>query len=178
MIRPFDFMKSPFRFSNKYRSDLAKDEVFARIDHLLMSKSKFLFFSVHQYFGVVSENEFTLTRRRFDWWGMMSSRLKGRVSKGDGTIVHTRITIPWAIVIVFLFVTLTALYAIIKADEMTVNGEIRQADFSLKVMMVLLVFVLPACMIFAISLLPAKLTERKIIKLLNLQELQELENRV
>jgi hypothetical protein len=170
-------MKSPFRFSNKYRSDLAKDEVCSRIDHLLKSKSRFLFFNVHRSFGGVSENEFTLTRQKFDWWGMMSSRLKGRVFNGDGTIVHTRITIPWVIVTIFLFVTLTAVFAILKADEMTVNGEVRQADFSLKAMMVLLVFAFPAFMIFAISILPAKLMERKLIKLLNLQELHDLENR-
>lgn len=162
-------MKSLFSFRNKYRSNLGKDEVFTRIDHLLKSKSKFLFFSVHQYFGAISENEFTLTRQKFDWWGMMSSRLKGRVFNGDGTIVHMRITIPWVIVIIFLFVTLTALFAILKADEMTVNGEIRQAYFSLKAMLVSLTFVLPACMIFAIAILPAKMMERKIVKLLNLQ---------
>ena len=60
---------------------------------------------------------------------------------------------------------------------MTVNGAIRQADFSLKAMMVLLVFVFPACMIFAIAILPAKLIERKIIKLLNLEKLHNLDNR-
>jgi hypothetical protein len=171
-------MKSLFWFSNKYRSHLEREEVFARIDDLLKSKSKFLFFSVHQYFGSVSENGFTLTRQKFDWWGMMSSRLEGRVSNGDGTIIHTQITIPWVIVTIFLFVTLTALFAILKADEMTVNGEIRQADFSLKAMMVLLLFVFPACMIFAIAILPAKLIERKIIKLLDLEKVHDLENGV
>ncbi|HEY8935794.1 MAG TPA: hypothetical protein VIM65_11260 [Cyclobacteriaceae bacterium] len=158
-----------FSFTNKYRSDLEQEEVFARIDNLLKSKSKFLFFSIHQYFGAASENEFTLTRQKFDWWGMMSSRLKGRVFNEGGTVIRTRITIPWVIVAIFLFVTVTALFAILKADEMTVNGEIRQADFSLKALMVLLVFVFPACMIFTIAILPAKLIERKIVKLLELQ---------
>lgn len=108
-------MNSLFSFTNKYRSDLEREEVFARIDDLLKSKSNFLFFNIHQYFGVVSENQFTLTRQKFDWWGMMSSRLKGRVFNQDGTIIHTRITIPWVIVTIFLFVTVTALFAILKA---------------------------------------------------------------
>jgi hypothetical protein len=162
-------MNSLFSFTNKYRSDLGREEVLARINDLLQSESKFLFFSIHQYFGAVSEGEFTVTRQKFDWWGMMSSRLKGRVFNDGGTIIHTRITIPWVIVTIFLFVTVTALFAILKADEMTVNGEIRQADFSLKAMMVLFVFVFPSCMIFAIAILPAKLTERRIVKLLKLR---------
>lgn len=170
-------MKSYFSFNGNYRTDLTKREVAARIDELLRSKSRFLFFAVRQYFGTVSENEFTLTRQKFDWWGMMSSRLKGRILHADRTIIHTKITIPWVIVTIFLFITLTAVFAILKADEMTVNGEVRQADFSLKAMMVLLLFVFPAFMIFAISILPAKLMERKLIKLLNLQELHDRENR-
>ena len=170
-------MKSYFSFNGNYRTDLTKREVAARIDELLRSKSRFLFFAVRQYFGTVSENEFTLTRQKFDWWGMMSSRLKGRILHADGTIIHTKITIPWVIVTIFLLVTLTAAFAILKANEMTVNGEVRQVDFSLKATMVLLVFAFPAFMIFAISILPAKLMERKLIKLLNLQELPDVEHR-
>lgn len=60
----------------------------------------------------------------------MSSRLKGRVLNENGTIVKTRITIPWLIVIMFLFVTLTSFSAILMADEITVNGEVRPARFS------------------------------------------------
>jgi len=107
-------MNSRFSFTNKYRSDLTREEVLTRIDDLLRSKSKFLFFSRHQYFGEVSENEFTLIRQKFDWWGMMSSRLKGRMFNEGGTIIRTRITIPWAIVTIFLLVTVTALFAIVR----------------------------------------------------------------
>ncbi len=143
-------MRFLFSFKNKYRTNLSEQDVYECINQLVETKSRFLFVSIHQYFGAVSEGEFTVTRQKFDWWGMMSSRLKGRVFNDGGTIIHTRITIPWVIVTIFLFVTVTALFAILKADEMTVNGEIRQADFSLKAMMVLFVF--PACMISLPSL--------------------------
>lgn len=104
----------------------------------------------------------------------MSSRLKGRVLNENGTVVKTRISIPWLIVIIFLFVTLASLSAIITADEMTVNGEVRPADFLMKSMMVLFVFILPACLIFAIGILPAKRIEHKLIDTLDLKEYRDL----
>jgi hypothetical protein len=167
-------MKSLFRFRATYRTDLATEEVSKRIEQLLQSKSRFLFFKFHEHFGAVSGNEFTLSGRRFDWWGMMGSRLKGRVLNENGTVVKTRITIPWLIVIIFLFVTLTSLSAILMADEITVNGEVRPANFLVKSMMVLLVFILPACLIFAIGILPAKRIEHKLIDTLDLKEYREL----
>lgn len=143
-------IKFLFRFRATYRTDLATEEVSTRIEQLLEKKSGFLFFKPHQHFGAVSGNEFTLSRHRFDWWGMMS-RLKGRVLNENGTVVKTRITIPWLIVTMFLFVTLASLSAILMADEMTVNGEVRPASFLMKAMMVMFVFVFPACLIFTIA---------------------------
>jgi hypothetical protein len=170
-------MKFFFLFTGKYRTDLSKEEVLKRIEQLLKTKSRFLFFEAHRTFDTVSYDKFTLTRQRFDWWGMMSSRLHGSVLNANGTIVHTRITVPSLIVTIFSFITLTSLFAILKSNEITVNGEIRQADFSLKAMMVLLGVVFPACMIFAVAILPAKFTERKIIKILNLEELHDVANK-
>jgi hypothetical protein len=170
-------MKSLFRFTATYRTELEKEEVLKRIEQLLKTKSRFLFFQFHQYFGTVSGDKFTLSRQRFDWWGMMSSRLKGSVLNGNGTVVHTRITVPWLIVISFSFASLTAVFSILTADEMTVNGEVTEADFSLKAMMGFVVFVLPACVIFATAILPAKWTEHKIIKILNLVEHHDVPNR-
>jgi hypothetical protein len=170
-------MKFLFRFSAKYRTDLSKEEVLKRIEELLKTKSRFLFFEAHRTFGTVSYDKFTLTRQRFDWWGTMSSRLQGTILNGNGTIVHTRITVPWLIVTIFSFITLTSLFAILKTDELTFNGEIRHADFSLKAMMVLLGVVFPSCMIFAVAILPAKFTEHKIIKILNLEELHDVANK-
>jgi hypothetical protein len=167
-------MKFFFRFTGKYRTDLSKEEVLKRIEQLLNTKSRFLFFESHRTFGTVLYDKFTLTRQRFDWWGVMSSRLQGTILNGNGTIVHTRITVPWLIVVIFSFVTVTTLSVILKADELTFSGEIRQADFSLKAMMVVLGVVFPACMIFAVAILPAKFTEHKIIKILNLEELHDL----
>lgn len=163
-------MKSLFRFSARYHTDLAEEEVSKHIDQLLQSKSKVLFFNIHQYFGTVSNNEFTITTQRFDWWGMICSRLKGRVLNENRTIVETRITIPWIVVTIFSFVNLTALSAILKADEITVNGEARPADLLFKLMMALIIFILPGCMIFAIAILPAKRIEQKLIKTLDLKE--------
>lgn len=163
-------VKLLFRFRTTYRTDLATEEVSKRIEQLLQSKSGFLFFKLHQHFGAVSGNEFTLSRHRFDWWGMMSSRLKGKILNENGTVVKIRITIPWLIVTMFLFVTLTSLSAILMADEITVNSEVRPADFLVKSMMVLFVFILPACLIFAIGILPAKKIEHKLIDTLNLKD--------
>ena len=74
----------------------------------------------------------------------------------------------------FLFVTLTSLSAILMADEITVNGEVRPADFLMKSMIFFFVFILPACLIFAISILPAKKIEIKLIDTLALKEYREL----
>ena len=103
----------------------------------------------------------------------MGSRLKGRVLNENGTVVKTRITIPWLIVTMFLFVTLTSRSAILMPDEITVNGEVRPANFLMKSMMVLFVFILPACLIFAISTLPSKMIEHKLIDTLDLNEYRE-----
>ena len=167
-------MKILFRFCATYRTDLATEEVSKRIEQLLQHKSGFLFFKLHKHFGAVSGNAFTLSRHMFDWWGMMSSRLKGTVLNENGTVVKTRITIPWLIVTMFLFVTLASLSAILMADEITVNGEVRPADLLMKSMMVLFVFILPACLIFAIGILPAKRIEHKLIDTLDLKEYRDL----
>jgi hypothetical protein len=166
-------MKSYFSFNSKYRTDLTSQEVFVAIDQLLGRKSRFLFFFAHQYFGTVTDSEFTLTRQRFDWWGIMSSRLKGRILNDNGTVVQTKVTIPWAIVTIFCFIIPTTLFSVITADEMTVNGEVTRADFFSKVMVASLVIAFPACMIFAISILPTKLMERKLIELLKLKEYRD-----
>jgi hypothetical protein len=170
-------MKFPIRFTGRYRTDLTKDEVLARIHGLLNSESRLLFFNVYRYYGDVSENEFTIFRQRFDWWGMMSCRVKGTISNENGTVVQTRLTIPWAIVVVFVFITVTSLPVFLTADEITINGEARPADFSWRVIMFLLGFILPACMMCAIAILPAKFTERKLRKILNLEEFGVLLNK-
>jgi hypothetical protein len=162
-------MKSLFRFSGKYRTDLAPEEVSARIDQLLQSKSKFLLFSFHQYFGAVNGSEFTLTGQRFDWWGIMNSRLKGSMINENGTVVRTRITIPWVLVTFFCLFSLITLSVLLKADQITVNGETRPAEFLDILMMALIVLVIPGCMIYFTTTLPAKRIEWKLIEILQLK---------
>lgn len=166
-------MKSFFRFKGKYRTDLTQEEVSARIEQLIQHKSKFLFFTFNQCFGNVYGSEFTLSRQRFDFGGMMSSRLKGSITYDSGTVVRTHITIPWVILAFFSFYILTALSILLKADEITVNGIVRPAGLLDKFIMVLAVLVFPACLIYFTTIMPAKRIQRKLIGTLHLKEYRD-----
>ncbi|AZQ64705.1 hypothetical protein EI427_21005 [Flammeovirga pectinis] len=118
-------MRSFFERSNVYTSSLNRQEIEMTIRSLLSTESHFLFFKQKEYKGKLKKNKFKFYKK-FSSNQFSNPEIKGKFISENPLMVEIRITPHYFKLLFFLIFPIIFIPESIFADEMTINGVLRE----------------------------------------------------